>query len=145
MSEAFDAAWSVLKALPEQQMFTEASPRRNASVDAYDEYEGYPMIDEKGARSQGTVHPAIASMLRRRRNDDGTPMDKYGDRPANLNLDMGRDDAYRMAQLDRQGKQINPYAMGRSIGSGPEYNKRMYDDQRHTDYISGKTDTPYGY
>jgi hypothetical protein len=147
MSEAFDAAWSVLKALPEQQMFVEASPRHNAAVDAYDEYKEYPMIDERGARSLGTVHPAIQSMLRRRRNPDGTRRDKYlyGDRPANLNLDMGRDDAYRMAQLDRQGKQINPYAIGRSIAQGPEYNKRMYDDQRHTDYISGKTDTPHGY
>ena len=67
-SEPFDAAWALLKALPEQQMFVEASPRTNASVDAYDEYEKYPMIDERGARSLGTVHPAIQSMLRRRRN-----------------------------------------------------------------------------
>ena len=145
MSEAFDAAWSVLKALPEQQMFVEASPRRNALEDAYDDYQEYPMMDDRGARALGTVHPAIASMLRRRRNPDGTPTDKYGDRPANLNLDLGQEADIRMIRDQKQGFTPRRYEVGRSIAQGPEYNRRTYDDQRHTDYISGKTDTPHGY
>ena len=145
MSEAFDAAWSVLKALPEQQMFVEASPRKNALEDAYDDYQEYPMMDERGARSLGTVHPAIASMIRRRRNPDGTPTYTHSDRQPNLNLDLGREADIRMTRNQKRGLAPSRYEVGRSIAQGPEYNRRMYDDQRHTDYISGKTDTPHGY
>ena len=50
----FDLAWSVLKGLPEQQMFSE-------------EYEPPKIMNQEGRRRtrMGTVHPAIAGLLAR--------------------------------------------------------------------------------
>ena len=49
----FDAAWSVLKALPEQQQFTD--------LGAFGEQFGQPRAQHR----VGTVHPAIRGMLQR--------------------------------------------------------------------------------
>lgn len=140
MSEAFDAAWSVLKALPEQQMFREARRRTNASEDLYFPSWEYgipletepPIMDEHGARSYGTVHPAIASMLARGLND---PIDGMHERdiefPANLNLDAGRDDDgfiqnLRQSQSDSKIRRNYPYLIGSSIASDPQTNMQSY-------------------
>ena len=83
----FNEAWSILKALPEQQMFTEAPPRANAAephID-YDLPDTYPEIDASGAKSHGTVHPAIYGLLQRLVNEENQlpPDTLYPD----LNLD----------------------------------------------------------
>jgi hypothetical protein len=84
----FADAWGVLKALPEQQMFTEAPPRENAAEPPmdYDLSDEYPEIDETGARSHGTVHPAIYGLLQRLINEENqfSPDTLYPD----LNLDV---------------------------------------------------------
>lgn len=59
----FDAAWSVIKALPEDQMFTEDGGGR------------YEKIPEQ--ERHGTVHPAIRGLLQRRHRGLGT--DGYTD------------------------------------------------------------------
>lgn len=124
MSEAFDAAWSVLKALPEQQMFVERTPRENAGYEYGEEYEAYPEIDRFGARSLGTVHPAILGMLARNQNEHLQPFNF----PPNLNLDKGREDDIRIAE------DASPLH-GRSIAQGPEYNRRMYDAKHYDDIV----------
>lgn len=52
----FDAAWSVLKALPEQQQFTD--------LGAFGEQFGQPRAQHR----VGTVHPAVIGMLQRLQN-----------------------------------------------------------------------------
>ena len=137
MSEAFDAAWSVLKALPEQQMFVERTPRENAGDEGYEEYANYPEIDRYGARSLGTVHPAIMAMIARNR--------AIGDRsPPNLNLEMGTDDDARIMEDERAAKRglssgrlghFSSPLYGRSIAQGPEFNRRMYDEKHYDDRV----------
>lgn len=57
----FDAAWSVLKALPEQQQFTD--------LGAFGEQFGQPRAQHR----VGTVHPAIRGMLQRLQNPSYGP------------------------------------------------------------------------
>ena len=137
MSEAFDAAWSVLKALPEQQMFVERTPRENAGYEGYEEYSDYPEIDRYGARSLGTVHPAIMAMIARSK--------ALGDRsPPNLNLEMGTDDDARIVEDERAAKRglssgrlghFSSPLHGRSIAQGPEYNMSTYDAKHYDDIV----------
>ena len=123
-----DAAWNLLKALPEQQMFVERTPRTTVSgADDYEyEYENRPEIDRYGARSLGTVHPAILGMLQRRTDDYHR---HYGISP-NLNLDMGKEADTRI-ESDRKMNSHYPEdgygEVGMSIAQAPIYNERMYD------------------
>ena len=64
MASPIDHAWALLKALPEQQMFVNPSPRYNLDEPEAEHYE-LPEIDARGARSVGTMHPAIRGMLQR--------------------------------------------------------------------------------
>ena len=57
---AFEQAWNLLKALPEQQMFYNPTLART-----YGDAHGDD-IDEGEQERMGTVHPAIQGMLRRR-------------------------------------------------------------------------------
>jgi len=67
VGEAFSEAWDVLKALPEQQMFTTLPQKKNLRED--DDYwyggeeEGHDAGDRQ--RALGTVHPAIYGLLQR--------------------------------------------------------------------------------
>jgi len=69
MVAPFDAAWSVLKALPEYQMFHPAYERGNLTEEPYN-YELGEWGDgiDVGERQvgYGTVHPAIYGMMQRR-------------------------------------------------------------------------------
>ena len=129
---AFDNAWTFLKALPEQQMFREARRRTNASDDPYFPYWKYgassetdpPIIDEHGARSYGTVHPAIASLLARRKDTE---------RPVNLNLDAGKEydesvENLRQSQSMAKIGKLYPHLIGASIASDPQTNMQSYDN-----------------
>jgi len=125
MSEAFDAAWSVLKALPEQQMFREAMPRDNAAENPVLntniplELRDYVLMDEYGARSYGTVHPAIASLLNR------NPLG------ASLNLDTGSKDQKILDSIERRKFMSKPFwTTGRSIARHPEESMELYDHSK---------------
>ena len=100
---AFEQAWTLLKGLPEQQMFVEPRPRRNV-VDYQDSdplsrvpmttddegelyQDSYPLIDDFGARSFGTVYPAIYGLLQR---NAAKLYDSPNTKP-NLNLQRGRE------------------------------------------------------
>ena len=114
------------KALPEQQMFVERTRRDIAggADDAEYEYEGYPEIDRFGARSLGTVHPAVLGMLQRRTED------YYQTRgvPPVLNLDAGRDEDRRIEESRRRFGEDYPHHLeGMSIAQGPLFNERGYD------------------
>ena len=114
-------AWEFLKALPEQQMFVERSPRQNVTDDYDYEYEDRPEIDRYGARSLGTVHPAILGMLQRRTDDYHQ---HYGMSP-NLNLDLGAEEDRRMSGASESS--IMNERKGLSIARGPDFNRRLYD------------------
>tara|TARA_R100001463_G_scaffold18566_1_gene46421 strand:+ start:367 stop:900 length:534 start_codon:yes stop_codon:yes gene_type:complete len=117
----------MLKALPEQQMFVERTPRENV-VDDYElNYEHLPEIDRYGARSMGTVHPAILGMLQRRTDDYHQT---EGIAP-NLNLDMGRDEDRTMHPEVLRYQPERSERAGMSIAQGPEFNRRMYDSGGH--------------
>ena len=124
MTTPFEDVLIFLKALPEQQMFVERTRRENAGDDSYGENYDRPEIDPYGARSMGTVHPAIQGMLQRN-------TDKYfGEEgvPPTLNLDSGAEDERRLAP--RLSEAVYPeetVGAGMSIAQGPEYNRRMYD------------------
>lgn len=122
----FTKAWTMLKALPEQQMFVERSPRENVVDDYQLDYQDRPEIDRFGARSLGTVHPAILGMLQRRTNDYHQT---EGIAP-NLNLDLGREADTRI-ESDRKRYSNYPEdaygESGMSIAQGPDFNRRMYD------------------
>ena len=137
---AFDEAWNMLKALPEQQMFREARRRTNASDDLYFPSWKYgipletnpPIMDEHGARSYGTVHPAIASMLARGLNDpiEGMREENVEFAP-NLNLDAGRDNDRLIENLKQSQSMAKigrnyPYLIGSSIASDPQTNMETY-------------------
>tara|TARA_R100000900_G_scaffold145765_2_gene132636 strand:- start:8 stop:547 length:540 start_codon:yes stop_codon:yes gene_type:complete len=114
----------MLKALPEQQMFVERSPRENAGGDDYDmDYGERPEIDRYGARSLGTVHPAILGMLQRRTDDYNQT---EGIAP-NLNLDLGRQEDKTMHPEVLRYQPERAEHAGQSIAQGPEFNRRMYD------------------
>ena len=150
---AFDEAWDMLKALPEQQMFTEGSPRENLGerrnldlgrLNIRGEEVRQPLADDSGARTQGTVHPAIASMLRRRYNPDGTPVEygrryRYGQPPI-LNVDMGRSVDDFIERARERGSNIPSGFVGRYITETPKENMRAYDQKplshagEHFDY-----------
>lgn len=135
---AFNKAWDFLKALPEQQMFREARNNRfNAGIepdnkiqnrDGYNRFSYRPLIDETGARSYGTVHPAIASMLSRGRDKSYNPI--------NLNLNEGEREQERF----NEGVYFAPYERGRSIARPPEagqYNRPSDDEYEDDGYASG--------
>lgn len=150
---AFDEAWDMLKALPEQQMFREGTPRENLGerrnldlgrLNIRGEEVRQSLADDSGARTQGTVHPAIASMLRRRYNPDGTPVEygrryRYG-QPPTLNVDMGRNVDDFIEGARERGSHIPSSVMGRYITGTPKENMRDYDQKRlshageHFDY-----------
>mgnify|MGYP001029107995 CR=1 FL=1 len=64
---AFNNAWNFLKALPEQQMFVERTRRQSLDGSEDEDFaqDHLPEIDRYGARSMGTVPPAILGMLQR--------------------------------------------------------------------------------
>ena len=128
---AFNKAWDFLKALPEQQMFIEPMPRdlattrpeyNTAGVDhpfmnsASDVGpQSYPEIDRFGARSAGTIHPAILSLLQRHSEQMGFTPD--------LNLATGAKES--SALNDRYLDSL----IGTLIAQSPRYNRIFYDDQ----------------
>jgi hypothetical protein len=114
---AFDEAWNILKGLSEQQMFREARPRQNAAKNLASSLAHRPLIDEYGARSYGTVHPAIASLLSR-----NTP-----NQLPNLNLDMGEKEQRLLDSIERRNFNKPFWAIGRSIARSPEDNMELYD------------------
>lgn len=110
---AFDKAWSVLKALPEQQMFEPAYPKTNLAETRWDD-EGFDAGE--GSRAMGTVHPAIAGLLQREQNkrDKELMGDDYkgprtGERALpNLNLQPGARQAYMQSKYSRPGIDQHP-------------------------------------
>jgi len=120
MVGAFEQAWRLLKALPEQQMFVERTPRSTVSgAEDFDEDYGHlPEIDRFGARSLGTVHPAILGMLQRRTND----YHQHEGIAPNLNLDMGAGEGLRFNEEELEEEYPNQFAhlpIGMSIARGP--------------------------
>lgn len=105
----FQSAWIFLKALPEQQMFTEPRPRRNLTQPPLNPSEG-PVIDDYGAVSHGTVHPAILGMLQRNAGEA-----RQGNHPT-LNLDEGREQDRKLS-----GNKKNDWGQlrGQSIAQSP--------------------------
>ena len=83
---AFDHAWVFLKALPEQQMYEESLRP------------GFFMAPPQFKQQRlGTVHPAIAGMLRRLQNPDQSP---YGVTP-DLEVLSSEDDRF---YADEEGR-----------------------------------------
>lgn len=122
----FAKALIMLKALPEQQMFVERTRRQNAGEDnPYEEHYDRPEIDDYGARSLGTVHPAIQGMLQRK--TDAQSMSDEGTYPVNLNLDSGREEGRRMHADTMRNIPSEHEGAGTSIAQGPEFNRRQYD------------------
>jgi len=91
-----DAAFSLLKALPEHQMFRPAYSRENLAEKTYDDA-GIDVGERQ--RGEGTIHPAIYGMLARLKEEGGYGVAGYGDLP-NLNLDT-----YTPPRLSRSGHQ----------------------------------------
>ena len=115
MSSAFDLAWSILKALPEQQAFTqEFYPPKQLSQEG--ELRG-PIIDtpvEISQRRIGTVPPPIMGAMRRLQEEDV---------PDRLRMEIN-DNARIMGQL------THAPAPPRRLASGggdlaSEFNSRM--------------------
>tara|TARA_R100001440_G_scaffold5582_1_gene11843 strand:+ start:162 stop:653 length:492 start_codon:yes stop_codon:yes gene_type:complete len=77
MVGAFEQAWSLLKALPEQQMFEQRS--RPAP---------YGSIPDIQQQRLGTVHPAIINMINRRQNPHEYKFidDEHDRRPIRMDL-----------------------------------------------------------
>ena len=136
---AFKKAWSMLKALPEQQMFVERTRRQNAGEDnPYEEHYDRPEIDRFGARSLGTVHPSILGMLQRRANAHNLSEGGAGGGiPPNLNLDSGREEDRTMHPEVLRYQPERSERAGMSIAQGPEFNRRAYDR-----YGGGSARTP---
>lgn len=141
MAMPMEKAWNTLKALPEQQMFVNRPRFSNLGDEAYDEYSGYPMADDQGHRSLGTVHPAIYGMLERKKNEN-VPK---GTLKPTLNLDLGRElgrelDAgargYRRGFRGREDPEVKErrvagdWRTGRSIQEGPQSSEN-WAAQRH--------------
>jgi hypothetical protein len=137
MTKAFTKAWNLLKANPEHQMFVERTRRQTLSGADDEDYpqENLPEIDRFGARSYGTVHPAILGMLQRRAADY---YENLGIDP-NLNLDSGSEDDRRIQESrDFFSEPDRPHHLeGMSIAQGPLYNQRSYDR-----YGGGSARTP---
>lgn len=137
------------KALPEQQMFVERSPREitGGAEDFEFNYERAPEIDRFGARSMGTVHPAIRGMLQRNRENFHQTAGLY----PNLNLDLGADEQRMIARPFRdRGEPQSPeeqaahYLAGQSIAQGPEFNRREYDRQKAHEVMQSVVDKERG-
>ena len=119
------------KALPEQQMFAERTRRETLSGADDEDFaqENLPEIDRFGARSYGTVHPAILGMLQRRTDDY---YENLGINP-NLNLDSGQEQDRRIEESRRFYRDLleqdaRPHHLeGMSIAQGPLFNRRRYD------------------
>jgi len=133
------------KALPEQQMFVERSPREIAGGAEDFEFfqEGNPEIDRFGARSMGTVHPAIYGMLQRNRENSHQTKGLY----PNLNLDLGAVEQRRIARpFSTMRSPLSPeeqaadYRAGMSIAQGPEFNRTMYDGERASEVMQSVVD-----
>jgi hypothetical protein len=60
-----DAAFSVLKALPEHQMFSSAYPRENLAEKTYDHTADGGIDVGERQTGEGTIHPAIYGMMER--------------------------------------------------------------------------------
>jgi len=124
---AFEQAWRLLKALPEQHMFIERTPRSTLSgAEDFDEdYAHLPEIDRFGARSLGTVHPAILGILQRRTD---AYHQHHGMSP-NLNLDMGENEGLRFNEEydEDYPNQFAHLPIGMSIARDPSHNMHMYD------------------
>lgn len=118
------------KALPEQQMFVERTRRDIAGGADDEEYEygDYPEIDRFGARSLGTVHPAILGMLQRRTED----YHQTRGVPPTLNLDAGRDEDRRMSSEHGIFRNMpgRDERQGMTIAQGPLFNERGYDREK---------------
>ena len=134
----FTKAWTMLKALPEQQMFRERTRRETLSGADDEDFaqENLPEIDRFGARSYGTVHPAILGMLQRRTADY---YENLGIDP-NLNLDAGAEEERRMSSEHGIFRNMpgRDERQGMTIAQGPLYNQRMYDR-----YGGGEFRTPF--
>ena len=138
---AFEQAWALLKALPEQQMFTERSARSNINEELYDEFEHLPEIDHYGARSHGTVHPIIHEMLKRREAMSRAAVEKLTGPLSDklfptlglgaLNLNEGREHDKRIqAHADASDPESHPLVLGAgtSIATGPQELRARYED-----------------
>jgi hypothetical protein len=184
MMLAFDEAWDILKALREQQMFVPPYPRENAAEEFQIPYphraddpitiDHNPIIDESGATSYGTVHPAITSLLTRNTKSNALP---------NLNLHLGekdqrtldmmsnipkaRDEGGKVKISPRQGSKRTEYKYhpgqfyneydtkdsraARSIARSPIENMEDYDNKvnymrgEHFDYSRDASGRPIGY
>ena len=147
MMLAFDEAWDMLKALPEQQMFRERLERLNAAegngvpyghraddpiiIDPHHHYN--PLIDESGSHSYGTVHPAIASLLTRNSKPNTLPSLNlgYGEKDQRT-LDMMskipkvRDEDGKVKVFPRQGSKRTEY----KYHPGQFYNEYDLEDPR---------------
>ena len=77
----------MLKALPEQQMFVNPSPRHRLDEPEMG-HSDLPEIDARGARSMGTMHPAIRGLLQRIQD---ARMADYGE-PGSFKPDMNVDE-----------------------------------------------------
>jgi len=69
---AFEEAWAVLKALEEQQGFVMG--RRQPTMYGQETGTGTSYFDNELMGRQGTIHPAILGMMRRRQNDRDFPL-----------------------------------------------------------------------
>ena len=130
MSSPFDAAWRMLKALPEQQMFVD--PHRIENLSEAGNYGGdyvdYPVATEQGHPALGTVHPAIRGMLQRYQdqfNDDSY----LGTYSPDLNLESGREAQRRIEfphapyfrrERTPEDEQAEHWEAGGSIAEGPQ-------------------------
>jgi hypothetical protein len=123
MTNAFTKAWNLLKANPEHQMFVERSPRQNIGDDYDMDYGELPEIDRYGARSLGTVHPAILGMLQRRTDD----YHQHEGIAPNLNLDLGSDEDKTMHPEVLRYQPDRSERAGMSIAQGPDFNRRLHD------------------
>ena len=116
---AFNNAWNFLKALPEQQMFVERTRRQSLDGSEDEDFaqDHLPEIDRYGARSMGTVHPAILGMLQRRTDDYHQTKGISPD----LNLDSGKEDDRRMHPEVTRYQPEQMERAGMSIAQGPDY------------------------
>ena len=131
---AFNNAWNFLKALPEQQMFVERTRRQSLGGGEDEDFaqDHLPEIDRFGARSYGTIHPAIQGMLQRRTDDyhqtEGIPPD--------LNLDSGEEDDKVFHSESTPSEEEMEHA-GLTIAQRPDLNRRMYDSRKPHKWLEG--------
>ena len=131
---AFDNAWIFLKALPEQQMFVERTRRENLGGGGDEEewLDHLPEIDRFGARSYGTIHPAILGMLQRRTDD----FHQTEGIPPTLNLDSG-EEANKVFHSESTPSEEEMEHVGLTIAQRPDLNRRMYDSRKPHKWLEG--------